>query len=133
MKILNRGILVNGAVQSTGTIGYQGKTGLGGTVTQATNRTTGVTINKICGNIITHNASLAAAAEATFVVTNSKVSAGDVVVVCLKTASATGTSIAYVSAVADGSFSITLSNLHASTADTSASTINFAIIKAVAA
>jgi hypothetical protein len=38
-----------------------------------------------------------------------------------------------VSAVAAGSFDIRLTNLHASTADTGASIINFAVIKAVSA
>jgi hypothetical protein len=38
---------------------------------------------------------------------------------------------AYVTAVAAGSFQITLKNGHASTADTGAAIINFAVIKAV--
>jgi len=131
VKILNRDLKVSGDIVG-GSIGYGG-IGTGGTVTQATNRTTGVTINKICGNIVTNNASLAAAAEAEFTVTNSKVVVGDVVMVCLKTKSATALSLPIVSTIAAGSFNITMSNLHASTADTSASTINFVIIKAVAA
>jgi len=120
-------------VSADGTHGIGYATGSGGTVTQATNRTTGVTLNKVCGTIVTNNASLAAGAEAEFTVTNSTVAVGDVVVVSLQVESATGTSIAYVSTTAAGSFKITLSNLHASTADTSASTINFAVIKAVSA
>lgn len=112
-------------------IGYA--SGDGATVTQATNRSTGVTINAICGAITTDATSLAAGAEATFVVTNSKVSVGDVVVVCARSGQTTGTSIPVVTAVANGSFSITLTNLHASTADTGAMIINFAIFKAVSA
>lgn len=98
------------------------------TVTQATSRTTGVEINDIAGTITTDDASLAAAAEATFTVTNSKVKAGSVVAVSLKTASATGLSLPFVSATADGEFDITLTNLHATTADTSASEINFVVL-----
>jgi cytoskeletal protein CcmA (bactofilin family) len=120
-------ILTTGA---TGGIGYA--TGAGGAVSQATNRTTGVTINKICGAITTHDASLAAGAEATFTVTNSAVAATDVVVVSLKDKSGTALSIPFVTDVAAGKFDITMTNLDASTADTSASVINFVVIKGVA-
>lgn len=112
-------------------IGYA--TGAGGAVTQATDRTTGVTLNTLCGAITTNNASLAAGAEAEFTVTNSTVAAGDTVVLSIKTESTTGTTLFFVSTTAAGSFKITATNLHASTADTSVSVINFAVIKAVAA
>lgn len=112
-------------------IGYA--KGAGGTVTQATNRSTGVTLSKLSGAITTDATSLAAAAEATFTVTNTRVEIGDVVVICSRSGQTAGTSFAYVSAVAAGSFNITLSNLHASTADTGAMIINFAVIKAVSA
>jgi hypothetical protein len=108
-------------------IGY--RTGSGGTVTQATSRTTGVTLNTTCGAITTHTASLAAAAEATFTVTNSAVAATDTVVLSIKSGAA-ATPMAWVSAVAAGSFQITISNLHASTAETGAIVINFAVVKA---
>ena len=72
-------------VSGTGSMGYAtakgGDTATGGAVTQATNRTTSVTLNKICGTITTSSASLAAEAAAAFVVTNSKVAIGDVVLV----------------------------------------------------
>lgn len=100
------------------------------TVTQATNRSTGVTLNTSCGQITTDNTSLAAAAEATFTVTNSVVSAKSVPMVAIASGS-TGTPIAFVSAVAAGSFNITISNLHASTAETGALVINFVVIGAV--
>lgn len=128
-KLVADGFLARG--KSTG-IGY--KTTVGGAVTQITSRATGVTLDKLCGTITTDATSLAAAAEATFVVTNSKVVATDVVVVCVKSGGTTvGSTIAVVTAVAAGSFSITVTNLHASTADTAALVINFAVIKSVAA
>jgi hypothetical protein len=96
----------------------------GATVTQLTDRSTGVAIH--AGQITMNAASLAAAAEATFVVTNSYVTASSVPVIALKS-SATGTPQVYVSAVAAGSFSITITNLHASTADTTADVINFVV------
>lgn len=101
------------------------------TVTQATNRTTAVTLNALSGKITTNNASLAAGAEAEFTVNNNRVAAGDVVVVCAASGQTAGTSIPVVTAVANGSFKITLTNLHASTADTGAMVINFVVIKAV--
>lgn len=112
-------------------IGYA--TGAGGAVTQTGSRTTGVTLNKICGAITTHTASLAAGAEATFTVTNSTVAIGDVVVICARSGQTAATSIPVVTAVAAGSFDITLTNLHATLADTGAMVINFCVIKAVSA
>jgi hypothetical protein len=115
------------------TAGFGYGTGAGGTVTQITSRSTGVTIDKISGAITTDATSLAAGAEATFTVTNSTVAIGDVVVVCARSGQTAGTSVPIVTAVAAGSFNITLTNLHASTADTGAMIINFVVIKAVSA
>jgi len=100
------------------------------TVTQETNRSTGVTLNTSCGQITTDNTSLATGAEATFTVTNSVVSAKSVPVVAIASGKVE-TPIAFVSAVAAGSFDITISNLHASTAETGALVINFVVIGAV--
>ena len=63
-------------------------------------------------------------------VTNSTVAATDTVIVNV-VSSSTGTPVAFVTAVAAGSFTITVSNLHASTADTTADTIRFTVIKSV--
>lgn len=110
-------------------------TGDGASVTQATNRTTGVTINARCGTITTHNASLAAEAAATFVVTNNKVAIGDVVCVSQQSGSNGGNTMVHVVATAAGSFSIQVSNNNAAagTAETGAILINFVVLKAVAA
>ena len=97
------------------------------TVTQATSRSTGVTINSLVGQITTDTTALAAAAEATFTVTNSYVSAKDVIVLSIASGSA-ATPIAWVSAVAAGSFAITISNLHAATGETGAIVINFVVL-----
>lgn len=118
-------------IQVLESFGYT--TGAGGTVTQATNRSTGVTLHKICGAITTNNTSLAAGAEATFTVTNDQCAVGDVVVVSARSGQTADTSFPYISAVAAGSFNITLTNVSAATADTGAMIINFAIIKAVSA
>lgn len=107
----------------------------GSAVTQATNRATGVTINAMCGTITTNNASLAAEASAVFVVTNSFVKIGDVVVTSIQSGAVALNTTIQVSAVTNGSFSITVinNNVAAGTAETGAILINFAIIRAVAA
>ncbi len=112
-------------------IGYA--TGAGSTVTQATNRATGVTINALSGAITTDATSLAAEASAVFVVTNNKVEIGDVVVLSVRSGQVALNTQLSVTAVANGSFSITVvnNNAAAGTAETGAIVINFAVIKAV--
>jgi hypothetical protein len=114
-------------------IGYG--TGAGGAVTQATDRTTGVTLNKLTGTITTNNASLAAEGTADFTVTNSTVAIGDTVIVSIQSGSDGGGTIVSVSTVAAGSFVIRVynGNVAAGTAETGAILINFAVIKAVSA
>lgn len=127
------GITATSSITTSGaTAGIGFATGAGGTVTQTTSRATGVEISTPCGAITTDTTSLAAGAEATFTVTNTLVASTDVVVVSMATIT-TGTPVAYVTDVSDGSFDITISNLHASTADTSADVINYVIIKGVSA
>lgn len=139
LDIIKAGALSTGAasanaLRTSGTVGVGYATGAGGAVTQITNRSTGVTLSKLSGTITTDSTSLAAAAEATFIVTNTLVAITDVVVVAVQSGGTTaGSTWATVTAVAAGSFSITVSNMHASTADTAALLINFAVIKAVAA
>lgn len=99
----------------------------GATVTQATNRSTGVTINAPAGVITTDATSLAAGAEATFTVTNSFVTATSVPVIAMASGATADTSVPIVSAVAAGSFNIRLTNLAAATADTAAMVINFIV------
>jgi hypothetical protein len=55
--------------------------GGGGTVTQATNKITGVTLNKPSGQITMNNAALAAATIVSFTFTNSTISSTDVLVI----------------------------------------------------
>tara|TARA_Y100000310_G_scaffold333905_2_gene412436 strand:+ start:9903 stop:11333 length:1431 start_codon:yes stop_codon:yes gene_type:complete len=110
-------------------------TGAGGAVTQATNRTTGVTVNTLCGTITTHNASLAAEASADFIVTNSEVAIGDVVILSIQSGENGGGTVLSVQDVAAGSFTIRVhnGNVAAGTAETGTILINFAVIKAVSA
>lgn len=53
-------------------------TGSGGTVSQATSKSTGVTLNKSCGAITMINSALAAATIVSFTLTNSLIAATDI-------------------------------------------------------
>lgn len=97
-------------------------------VTQGTSISTGVTCSAYSGVITTVSQSVAAGAEAEFTVTNTKVKATDVVVACIKTHTSAGDFIVGVSAVADGSFKLRLTNLHATTAGNNVLVINFAVL-----
>lgn len=115
-------------VASGGEIVHEGQTA----VTQGTSITTGVTCNALSGVITTVSQTVAAGAEADFVVTNSEVAATDVVVACIKTHTSAGTFVVSVAAVAAGQFTLRLTNLHASAAGDNVLVINFFVIKAEA-
>ena len=104
-------------------------TGAGAAVTQLTNRTTGVTINKNAGKITTNNASLAAEAAAAFVVTNDKVSLGDIILISQQSGAVGVLTTVEVVAVANGSFTLSVmnGNVAAGTAETGAIIINFIV------
>ena len=102
----------------------------GGAVTQDTDKSTGVTLNQAAGQITTANASLAGGAEVSFTVTNDKVAATDVVAISLQSGASTGTYIVSISAVAAGSFNVTLSNVGTTAGE--ALVLNYAVIKAAA-
>ena len=119
----------SGNVQFSVTMGGVTKIADGGTVTQASSASTGVTLNASSGQITTVAQNIAAAAEVQFTVTNSRVAAVDTVIVNVASGSTGGTTIAAVTAVAAGSFQITLTNLHASTAETGTLVLNFMVIK----
>jgi hypothetical protein len=122
------GVWATNVNNSTGGLGY-GLTGNGdgGTVTQATSRTTGVTLSKICGAITIFSAAGVVASTNTFTVTNTLVQATDTVIVSVK--SGTNTYAAWATAIAAGTFNISLYDLAGTATD--APVINFAVIKAV--
>lgn len=110
----------------TGGIGYS--TGAGGAVTQGTNRTTGVTLNKVAGAITLVSAA-GSTTFASFTVTNSAVAATDTIIVNQK--SGTDLYEIHVTAVGAGSFRITFRTTGGTT--TEQPVFNFSVIKAVAA
>jgi hypothetical protein len=110
-------------------LGYS--TSAQGTVTQLTDKTTGVTLNKSAGRITMNAAALAGSTAVSFILTNSLISINDTMIVCVSsntTGSAAGAYTTYVSYLAAGSALITLRNLTASTSYSEAVIINYAII-----
>lgn len=109
-------------------IGYT--TGAGGAVTQASSKSTGVTLNASCGQITMNNASLAAATTVSFTFTCSAIGATDMVHVQIASG---GTAFAYriwVDSVAAGSCVIALTN-NTGAGLAEALVLNFAVINVV--
>jgi hypothetical protein len=121
---LNRPLLGSNQAQ----IGYA--TGAGGAVTQLTNKSTGVTLNTLCGQITMNAAALAAAAEVSFTLTNSFITATDVLIVNVASGATAATYTATIDAVAAGSARITVGNYSASS-QSEAIVLNFVVINAV--
>ena len=119
------------STSATAGVGYG--TGAGGTVTQATSKSTGVTLDKICGEIVMNNATLNRETAVSFTLTNSAIAATDVVVVNIKSAATANAYNVAVTAVAAGSCRIQVHNLLGGTDLSEALVLNFAVIKAVAA
>jgi hypothetical protein len=107
-------------------IGYQ--TGAGGAVTQATSRTTGVTLNKPSGAITLVSAA-GSTTWATFTVTNSVVAATDTIEISQKSGANLYNVI--VTAVASGSFNVSVSAVSGTA--TESPVFNFVVVKAVTA
>jgi hypothetical protein len=121
--------VVGTTVYATTEIGYA--SAAEGAVTQLTDKSTGVTLNKSAGRITMNNAALAGSTAVSFILTNSLISINDTIIVCISsntTGSAAGAYTTYVSYLAAGSALITLRNLTTATSYSEAVIINFAII-----
>ena len=117
---------LTGSISSKGVIGYGPPTsGIGGTVTQATSRSTGVTLSKLTGAITLFAAAPVVGTWVTFTVTNTTISTLDVVNVSVK--SGTNTYVALVSAVAAGSFDISFQSISGTASDSPV--INFVVMQ----
>ena len=102
-----------------------------GTVTQATDKSTAVTLNKSAGRITLNAAALGATTNVSFTLNNSFISANDVLIVTLSGGIATaGTYNCWVNTMSAGSASITLRNTSAGSLS-EAVIINFALIHCV--
>jgi hypothetical protein len=124
--VMGAGALAAGAgitsLSPTAGIGYA--TGAGGTVTQITSRTTGVTINKVTGAITLVSAAGSASWQS-FTVTNSAVAATDAVIV----SQVSGTDLydITITAIAAGSFRISFATTGGTTVETPV--FRFTVIK----
>jgi len=98
-----------------------------GTVTQATDKGTGVTLNKSAGRITMNAASLAANTAVSFTLTNSLISTNDAIIVNVSGGGTAAAYTTYISSMAAGSAVVTLRNLTGG-ALAEAVVLNFAII-----
>lgn len=114
---------------ASGSLGYA--TGNGGAVTQLTSKATGVTLNRPSGEITMDAAALAADTAVTFTLTNSRIAAGDRIVINHVSG---GTFGAYAcdARAAAGSAEIMLRNLTAGSLS-EAVVLGFAVIKGATA
>ena len=92
-------------------IGYA--PGAQGAVTQATDKSTGVTLNKSAGRITMNGAALAGNTAVSFTLTNNLISANDVVILNISGGATAAAYTTYVSSMTTGSAVITLRNLTA--------------------
>lgn len=129
LLIYGRNRTGSGSLKVTGALGFA--TGAGGSNTQTTSKSTGVTLNKNCGRIVTHDESLSAGVTTSFVVTNSAVANTDTVVLSIGGGVADPlTYRVWVDSVSAGSFRIAISNISAGPLGESVA-VNFTVLKGV--
>ena len=102
-----------------------------GSVTQLTDKSTAVTLNKSAGRITMNNAALAATTNVSFTLNNSLISANDVLILTVSGGNATAATYnCFVNSLAVGTASITLRNISAGSLS-EAIIVNFALIHCV--
>lgn len=112
---------------ASGSIGYA--VGNGGAVTQATSKATGVTLNKLSGDITLNAAALAASTVISFTLTNSNIAATDLVLACHNSAGTSGAYGVTAQVTSAGACLISVRNLTAGSLS-EAIVIRFAVFKA---
>jgi hypothetical protein len=123
----NAGALAGGNLgynATTGAFGYINGTG---TITQATNKATGVTLNTPSGQITLNGAALAADTTVSFTLTNSSITANDVLILNHLSAGTAGSYLLNAQSAA-GSASINVRNITAGSLS-EAIVLGFAVIK----
>lgn len=101
-----------------------------GTVTQATSKSTAVTLNKSAGQITMNNAALAGATNVTFTLNNSFISANDILILNVSSGATAGSYNCWVSGLSAGAATITVRNISGGSLS-EAVVLNFAIIHCV--
>lgn len=117
----------NALVTGSGGLGYG--TGSGGTVTQLTSKSTGVTLNTTNGLITLNGAALANNTTVSFTVTNSKFASSDAIFVNVVGGTA-GAYLVWAGGGTSGSFPVYVRNISGSSLS-EAFAVTFVIIKAV--
>jgi hypothetical protein len=118
-------IIGSNFVLAGGELGYTAEAS--GTVTQATDKSTGVTLNKSAGQITLNGASLANITNVSFTLTNSTISAKDVVILSVASGATAGAYNCWISSKTTGSCVITIRNLSGGSLS-EAFVINYAVI-----
>lgn len=114
-------------VYSAGELGYTAAAQ--GTVTQATSKSTAVTLNKSAGQITMNNATIPANDVVAFTLNNNLISTKDTLIVNIGAGATTpGQYTAYVTSLASGSAIIAVRNLVGTTSPADALVLNFAVI-----
>jgi hypothetical protein len=116
------------SAHATQGIGYA--TGAGGTVDQATSKSTGVTLNKVSGKITLNAAALADSTTVAFTFTNSAIAATDTISLNIASGATSGAYIFGVEAVAAGSCRIFIRNMSGGSLSESV-VFNFNVLKGV--
>ena len=106
-------------------LGYA--SGAQGAVTQGTSKSTGVTVNASMGQITMNNATLNTLTNVTFTLTNSLISAKDVIILNVGSGATSGAYNCWISSMSAGTCTITLRNISGGNLS-EAVVINFAII-----
>ena len=118
-------IIGSNFVLSGGELGYTEEAS--GTVTQLTDKSTGVTLNKSAGQITLNGAALANITNVSFVLTNNTISAKDVIVLSVASGATAGAYNCWISGKTIGSCTITIRNLSGGSLS-EAFVLNFAVI-----
>jgi hypothetical protein len=121
----DQNIVGSDLVMSGGELGYTAEAS--GAVTQLTSKSTGVTLNKSAGQITMNNEALANVTNVTFTLTNSTISAKDVVILSVASGATAGGYNCWVSGKGTGTCTITLRNLSGGSLS-EAVVINFAVV-----
>jgi hypothetical protein len=100
----------------------------GGAITQATSKSTGVTLANLTGAVTTHAAALADDALVTFTVTDTAVAATDNVILNHKSGGTLGSYNVQAHTIAAGSFKITIQNVSGG-ALSEALVLSFTVVK----
>jgi hypothetical protein len=117
-------------VDEDGGIGYQA--GRGGAVTQATSKSTAVTLNQPSGRITLNGAALASGATASFTLNNTSIAVTDTVAISLSGSMGTFENYNIWNYVGAGFALIAIKNISGGSLS-DAPTINFAVIKGASA